>query len=383
MGVFSMHQPVYAERGIATFPLTDSKRPAIRNYQKIGLRSSARFAARFTDSDSFGFMTNSRSRVSVLDVDTNDERVLVDAIGRHGPTPLIGRTASGKYHALYRHNGEFRKIRPFGDLPIDLLGIGGLAVAVPSRVVKGEYSFIQGSLDDIDRLPVMRGLDPAMYRPRDTSTVHAAPTGKGAADHEMAAAPEGIRNIALWRFCMQQLAITSADIDAIVAAAIARNSSFTPPLPESEVIATAASAWGYTAQGRNWFGQRGSYLPAAKVEDMVSDPYFLALINWLQAKNAPSATFWVADGLATALGWPERQLARVRKKAVAAGWIVPITAKAPRRPITYRWGKAAARRGAPTQAGGEQSGVFVEDMVSNPAGVEPAIVPPQMRVGRR
>ena len=75
-----MHQPVYAEHGIATFPLTDNKRPAIRNYQKIGLRSSAGFAARFTDSDSFGFMTNRAVAISVLDVDTNDERVLADAI---------------------------------------------------------------------------------------------------------------------------------------------------------------------------------------------------------------------------------------------------------------------------------------------------------------
>src|SRR3984957_20258571 len=49
---------------------------------------------------------------------------------------------SGKFHALYKHNGEYRKIRPFGDLPIDLLGIGGLAVAVPSRFEKGEYAFI-------------------------------------------------------------------------------------------------------------------------------------------------------------------------------------------------------------------------------------------------
>ena len=44
MGVFSQHQPVYAGHGIATF---DNKRPAIRHYQKIGLPTSAVFAARF------------------------------------------------------------------------------------------------------------------------------------------------------------------------------------------------------------------------------------------------------------------------------------------------------------------------------------------------
>ena len=142
---------------------------------------------------------------------------------------------------------------------------------------------------------------------------------------------------------MQQLAITNADIDAIVAAAIVRNSSFTLPLPEAEVIATAASAWGYTAQGRNWFGQRGSYLPTPVVKDMVRDPYLLALISWLQAENAPTSTFWVADGLADKLGWPRRQLANARRQAIETGWIVPLSAPSPGRAISYRWGTTQPR----------------------------------------
>jgi hypothetical protein len=99
MGVFSRHQPAYAAHGIATFPLNDAKVPSVRNYQKIGLPASARFAERFRAADGLGFMTNARSRVTVLDVDTMDDRVLADALSRHGSTPLVGRTASGKFHA--------------------------------------------------------------------------------------------------------------------------------------------------------------------------------------------------------------------------------------------------------------------------------------------
>lgn len=351
MGVFARYQPVYAERGIATFPLNDNKTPAVRNYQKFGLPASARLADRFSASDGFGFMTNARSRVTVLDVDTTDERVLADCLSRHGPTPLVGRTASGKFHALYRHNGEFRKIRPFGDLPIDLLGIGGLVVAVPSRFAKGQYAFIEGSLDEIDRLPVMRGLDPGMYRPRAAPALTIT-TPKGAADEY--SAPEGIRNTALWRFCMQQMAITNDDIDAIVAAARIRNATYTPPLEDTEVVTTASSAWGYTKSGRNWFGQRGSYLPTTAVKDMVRDPYLLALISWLQAENAPGSTFWVADGLADKLGWPRRQLATARRQAIAAGWIVPLNAPSPGRAISYRWGKEHTARVKLRAKGGEE-----------------------------
>ena len=52
----------------------------------------------------------------MLDIDTTDERALADALIRHGDTPFITRTASGKFHALYRHNGERRRIRPFRGL---------------------------------------------------------------------------------------------------------------------------------------------------------------------------------------------------------------------------------------------------------------------------
>jgi hypothetical protein len=339
MGVFAASQPVYAAHGVATFPLNDQKKPAVSNYQKMGLPASSRLADRFRNANGFGFMTNARSRIAVLDVDSTDERVLADAMSRHGSTPVVVRTASGKHHALYKHNGEFRKIRPFGDLPIDLLGTGGLAVAAPSRFERGEYSFIEGCLDDIERLPVMRGLDPAMYRPRDTLIVGDAPTVVKDTFDEPAAPVEGRRNDTLWRYCMQQLRITNADIDAIVAAARIRNATFNPPLPDEEVVKTASSAWGYTAKGCNRFGQYGSYLPTPAVKSLVHEPYLLALISWLQAENSPNSTFWVADGLADKLGWPRRQFANARRQAIEAGWIVPITIKAPGRPVSYRWRK--------------------------------------------
>jgi hypothetical protein len=119
---------------------------------------------------------------------------------------------------------------------------------------------------------------------------------------------------------------------------------------------------------------------------LVSDPYLTALIVWLQAENAPTASFWVADGLAKVLGWPRRQFANARKQAVATGWIVPITAKAPGRPISYRWGKAAARTiFSPHQkAGGRRAAdrSVVEDLVPISVGVDPDTSSPHLRAGR-
>ncbi len=54
MGVFSSAQPAYAERGIATFPLSDKKVPAVKHYQKIGLNASAKLADRFRTANGIG-----------------------------------------------------------------------------------------------------------------------------------------------------------------------------------------------------------------------------------------------------------------------------------------------------------------------------------------
>ena len=154
-------QPRYAAHGIATFPVRvgdDGKVPAIRGWQRVGLPGSATLAQRFADADAFGFCAGQRSGLTILDVDTNDERTLVDALDHHGHTQIIVRSGSGNYQAWYRWNGEKRQIRPKSEKPIDILG-GGFVVAPPSRGINSNYQFIQGSLDNLDRLPVLRGID--------------------------------------------------------------------------------------------------------------------------------------------------------------------------------------------------------------------------------
>src|SRR5262249_6783728 len=117
----------------------------VSNYAKFGLRGSAELVRKFGTATGIGFMAGERSRISVVDIDTRNETVLADALDRHGQTPIIARTGSGKFHAYYRHNGEHRMIRPEGDRPIDILG-GGIVIAPPSRGLTGNYQFIAGGL---------------------------------------------------------------------------------------------------------------------------------------------------------------------------------------------------------------------------------------------
>ena len=101
--LFAQWQPVYADHNIPTFPCRPDKRPAVRNYGSFGLRASAQIVQSFPTADAFGFMCGPRSKITVLDVDSKDERILSDAINKHGNTPIIARSGSGHYQAWYKH----------------------------------------------------------------------------------------------------------------------------------------------------------------------------------------------------------------------------------------------------------------------------------------
>jgi hypothetical protein len=130
---FREWQPEYAVRGIATFPVGPDKKPMVRHYGKFGLAGSAQIACKLGAAKAFGFACGKPSGVTVLDVDSKDERILADAISRHGQTPIVIRTGSANYQAWYRHAGERRLIRPRPNVPIDILG-AGFVVAPPSTV---------------------------------------------------------------------------------------------------------------------------------------------------------------------------------------------------------------------------------------------------------
>src|SRR5262249_23105510 len=116
--IFSTWQPIYAERGIATFPVGENKKPSVRGWMNAGQGRSTAWAAKFRAARALGYVTGRRSNVTVLDIDTTDEKVAQDAIRRHGQPAVVVRTASRKFHHLYRYNGERRRIRPWPDRPV-------------------------------------------------------------------------------------------------------------------------------------------------------------------------------------------------------------------------------------------------------------------------
>ena len=337
-GTFARWQPIYADYGIPTFPLNpDSKIPAVHNWPRIGLPGSEKLAERFRDADMFGFLCGPRNHVTVLDCDTRDENVLADALARHGRTQVIARTASGKFHAYYRHNGERRRIRPWRErgLPIDVLGTNGLVVAMPSKYRAGCYAFVEGNLDEFDRLPVMRGLEDQFYtHPPQIDSRSPLPRR----DLDDASIFEGARGKQLFDHCMRR-AHSCGTQEQLLAEARAFNLRCVPPVEEKQIMNTVESVWKYTDQGLNRFGQHGAWLSTADIHYFVKHRLHVEhiLLSYLLAQNGPSAEFMITNSLAVVLGFDRERLARARAALIELGYIEVVRPAWAKRPAIYRW----------------------------------------------
>ena len=319
-GIFAEWQPQYAERGIATFPVRE-KRPAVSGYLKMGVRASQQLAIKFPNDNSFGLACR-RNRITVLDIDTPDERLLADALSEYGPSPFIVRSGSGNWQAWYRHAGETRRVRPDPSRPIDILG-DGFVVAPPSEATPGRYIIIAGSLDDLDRLPPMRR--PTAPQSGPAATLQRLESGK--------------RNDELWRACMKSARECREVTELMRRAAEMNRVMFYEPLPDEEVLRIVASAWSYELSGSNQFGRAGRVeFEPEEVDQLVSsDQDALLLLTVLRRHHAIGESFLIANGMHQTMGWRRQRLTAVRRRLEQRGLIREVRPYTPKSPAVYEF----------------------------------------------
>lgn len=318
-GIFAKWQPVYAEAGLAAFPVDGiSKKPLVSHYLKAGPRASERYASRFGDALALGIACN-RSRLTVVDVDTTDEAVWSDALDHHGDTPIKIRSGSGHLQLWYRNGGETRKVRPDPAKPIDILG-GGFVVAPPSQGAKGGYEFLSGSLADLPTLPRLKA------HAVDATPAKAQPAAENL---EPCSAEVGKRNAALFDACMRA-ARACGSLEALLARAVDVNDAFPDPLPPEEVATVAQNAWRYEIDGKNKFGQEQAVqLSRSEVMTLVAKPDAFVLLSLLRLHNWDRPTFIVANEMARTMppaGWPRKRFAAARADLMQLGFLQQIRA---------------------------------------------------------
>lgn len=323
-GVFAEWQPRYAEHGIATFPV-ENKVPSIRHWQRVGIEGSSQLAIKFAEADAFGFECGKRNGITLVDIDSRDERVVDDAIKLFGESPIIWRTGNGNHAMPFRHNGEARRIRAIPELPIDVLG-AGLAVAPPSLGASGSYELLQGNLADLDRLPTAR---------IPKSQTFEAKTARGGIR-------EGERNNTLFKHALEHAHFVD-DIDDLIDVVQTRNMDCVPPLPDATVLKIAQSAWKYQTDGRNLVGRGRSVVTPHTVIDslMRDDPDAFVLLVLLR-RHHWSREFVVANAMAETMpggGWSLRRFQAARKTLIDRGYIELARPGGYRSPAVYRLGR--------------------------------------------
>lgn len=314
-GVFATWQPAYADAGIATFPVdAANKKPSVGNYLRAGRPASAAFARKFQTTDALGFACGSRSGLTVLDVDAPDENLLADCLNRYGPTPMVARTASGKFHAWYRNNGERRKIKvPGFSGPVDILG-GGMAIAPPSKSAGGAYTFLDGaSLADVASLPVMRAQ---------------GFTGPSEAPDPTQSAYEGKRNQTLFTACCRAAPGVSDHAALLRFAEALNNGGDWLPLPAEEVLKVVGSAWKLQCEGRNGFGgQLFIQIPIATADVLQADPDASYLYGLLR-RNHWGRDFAIANDWRLSLPcgpWSRPRFTAARRFLLSSGLVQEVS----------------------------------------------------------
>jgi len=239
------------------------------------------------------------SGVTVVDV---DDPALVDTmIARFGDTLLKIRTPSGGTHLWYsRSDDTDHNLRKSEGLAVDLRS-NGVIVVPPSIRPDGEYAgrryeFIEGSWDDLMRLPQVR---PGSLPGSRTSAKQPC---------RLLAVKEGWRNDTLFRQLLRH-ARHCDDKEALQDVAQTINADFDPPLPDNEINKTVDSAWNYQVTGRNWAGTKAKVLLAAFEIDAL-----------IAQKNGPDAALLYL--CVQRANW-DRAIFSISPKAMARDQVIP------------------------------------------------------------
>jgi hypothetical protein len=328
-GPFARVAHVLAGCGLAVMPVggADGKEPLVtwgRWKRPPGHSAIDKFIRQFPGAD-IGVICH-LSNITVVDVD--DPALVGAMLAQCGDTPLRLSTPRGGVHLVYRHGGEQSAVRLDG-MAVDVKAVGGFVLVPPSVRRAGPhagkcYDFICGSWDDLPHLPKVKtgSLPLAVQAGKDD-----APAGQSL--HLLQAVGEGRRNTTLFKTLLR-VARHCDDVDALVDVAEGLNEACLPPLPASELVRVAQSAWSYEETGKNWAGKGARVVvTAGHLEILATNVDALALCLLLRMNHGARAEPFAVSPKAMAEanlipGWGPKRYSAARAWLVAQGFLVVV-----------------------------------------------------------
>ena len=249
-----------------------------------------------------------------LILDVADEALFQDCLKEFGDTPIKVRTASGKFHAYYKHNGERRQIRPINGLEADILGSGVVVLPPSRRPGKGAYEFLEGSERDLDRLPVMRGVDStSRHLNRRDATLSHVP---GACTVH-----EGERDAFIFREGRLFAPVASGPEQIYDHLSTLNAERCLPSLPDSVIVTKARHIWQMKERGELILpGDRTGRLPLETIIALSGKPSAFLLLAYLKAHHPPHHEFQIVpEGISQVLNISPRTISTATKWLLEQG----------------------------------------------------------------
>jgi Bifunctional DNA primase/polymerase, N-terminal len=333
--VFARWQAEYAARGVPTFPVDPvAKRPAITNYNVVGLKGSRQLALKFPDSNGLACMAGARNRLTIIDIDARGaeaDRLAAEAQRLHGRSRLIVRTGRDGRHLYYQHSGEHRKIRPDPSQPIDIIGTGML-VLPPSLGAMQPYEIIEGNLDDLTALTKIN------RAPTPTPTT---PTPEPTPSKELLRhVQHGERDKNFWPY-VARMAHQAQSLNHLIADATELSNMMQMPFGPRDITDKCKFWWDKTRNGKNRFGSGGGFVIAdhAVIDKlMMTDPDGFTLLMFVR-RHHWRRDFALANETCALMprdGWDRKRFAAARSRLIEAGYLIVVRAATPSRPMLCR-----------------------------------------------
>lgn len=203
-------------------------------------------------------------------------------------------------------------------MKVDIRGTGGIIVAPPSvrrsDPYKGQpYAFIKGHWSDLKDLPPIKSGSLIRDERKPTGTLHTVETGT--------------RNDRLFSRLMRE-ARHCDDLETLKDVALTLNGDIPEPLPETEALRVAESAWKYEEGGKNWCGSGGVVPIQTDVFDLLATNPDAFLLLALLKKNHTGLhpTFAVAPHAMADAGliaaWGHCRYRKAKDALVDAGLLI-------------------------------------------------------------
>jgi hypothetical protein len=265
-----------------------------------------------------GIVTGPAWKITVVDVD--DPKILGAVLKRFGESPIWVDTPRGGTHLYSRSDGEgCADLRP--ELNADVKGRGGIIAVPPSVRPSGEFAgrayklVADCSWNALKSLPTIKE---GALPPRPAATVTPP-----------RAVASGQRNNTLFRLLLKEARRCSCAADLVEIGRHIVATQFEPgDFPDSEIVKTSRSAWGYQATGRNWAGKAARSTYTAETFARLDPDAFYMLAMLKLAHQGKRETFAIIpdamEKADTIPGWSHRRYRACRKRLIDAGELVMV-----------------------------------------------------------